>query len=563
MSMITVTSTAATILGAIKRRCGASLAIVELAGKSDDLVNKIRELLKTLEDSAQVPHDTRGISTALNHRLEEFDAVLKKLKKMNRRTKRTHPADRTEKFIMAQGWAKKMEAIHAELVDMRSGVENIVSIWDVAKLVTKDEEIVTVDATKKRGSGESAEKWKQHSEIEVTCSRTVTVDQCLMTMVKLNDANREALNRYGRLGVLSLPDALFEASIFVLETDEKCEIQLLQRAAELLHPLANYLMGIRCAYGLRVKEDLDLAVSHYLVASSGGDYRSMIRLIQFYDDENETQSALKYIKMASGVPMNWWDWIIFVQFAIAYSFESTELVKPLLGAGQAEYALHQSVCHFFGLGAPKSNQEALDALQAYNFSSSGTGLEVFGSNLLSVHRVPFVFYDYPRYSTNQDYKKVFCKYADFLFKANQIVPFFLFSSSNPAYSRRKYIRKALHLANSDFVDAHIFLAEHYSRVHDSNDREMKRHLRIAADAGHSDAQSVYRQLFVGRARVSKGISLAEKRGMESREEKGTGRVRKHLKRTKKMCTKSELCNFQRSATKVSSKLQRLKRRFKV
>ncbi len=511
MSMITVTSTAATILGAIKRRCGASLAIVELAGKSDDLVNKIRELLKTLEDGAQVPYDTRGISTALNHRREEFDAVLKNLEKMNRRTKRTHPADRTEKFIMAQGWAKKMEAIHAELVEMRSGVENIVSIWDVAKLVTKDEEIVTVDATKKRGSGESAERWKQHSEIEITGSRSVTVDQCLMTMVKLNDANKEALNRYGRLGVLSLPDALFEASMFVSGTDEKCEIELLQRAAELLHPRANYRIGFGYKHGLGVKKDLDLAVSHFQVASSGGDINSMISLISHFDRDNESQSALKYIKMASGVTMDWLHWFVFVRYQMAYSFESTELVQPVLCANQAEYALQQSVCHFFGLGVPKSNQKALDALQAFDFTSFGTGLEVAVSNLLVTDWVPVVISRYLFRSTNQNYGKIFGNYADFLFNENQFLPFLLFSRSNATYSRRKFIRNALHLANSDCVDAHIFLAEHYSLNYSKNEREIKRHLRIAADAGHFDAQSAYRQLFGGRARAPKGVSLTEQR----------------------------------------------------
>ncbi len=76
----------------------------------------MRELLKTLEDKAHVPRDTRGISTALNHRREEFDAVLKNLNKMNWCTNRTHPTDRTQKFIIAQGRAQKMEAIHNELV---------------------------------------------------------------------------------------------------------------------------------------------------------------------------------------------------------------------------------------------------------------------------------------------------------------------------------------------------------------------------------------------------------------------------------------------------------------
>ncbi len=518
MSMITVTSTAATILGAIKRRCSASFAVVELAGKSDDLVGKIRELLKTLEDGAQVPHDTRGISAALNHRSKEFDAVLKNLKKMNQRTKRTHPADRTEKFIMAQGWAKKMEALHAELVDMRSGVENIVSIWDVAKLITKDEKTVTVDATKKRGLGESKERCN-HVEIEIT-ARTVTVDQCLMTMVKLNDANREALNRCGNLSVLSLPDALFKASLFVHETDKKCEIQLLMRAAELLHPDANHVMGLIYEEGLGVERDPDLALFHFRVGSYGGLIASMIELIIHYHLENDSQSLLKYIYMGSTLTMDWWEWIQFVQCAIAYCFESTEFLKPLVGGSLAECAVQRSVCHFFGLGGPKSNQKALDALQTFDFSSSSTGLELVDSYYLRMHGVPYVLNHHEFLCTNSQYKTGFRDYADFLFKAKQYLPFLLFAHENPLYSREKYRRKAFHLANSDCVDAHIFLAHHFANTDQRNERQMKRHLRIAAKAGHSDAQSICRQLFGGRAKASKGLKPVEEKqdGNQRREE---------------------------------------------
>ncbi len=96
VSMITVRNTAAGIIGTIKRRCGASQAIVELTSTCTELVVKIRKLLMTLESSAEVPHDTRAISTALK-------TILKNLDKMNQCTKRTHPVDRTEKFVLAQG----------------------------------------------------------------------------------------------------------------------------------------------------------------------------------------------------------------------------------------------------------------------------------------------------------------------------------------------------------------------------------------------------------------------------------------------------------------------------
>ena len=116
MAMITVTSTAASVLGIIKRRCGASQTITELVNNCAELVDKIRTLLKTLEGDAQVPCDARRISTALRLRHEEFDAIIKKLDKFKQLTKRTHQVDRTEKFIRAQGWAKRMEAIYNNLV---------------------------------------------------------------------------------------------------------------------------------------------------------------------------------------------------------------------------------------------------------------------------------------------------------------------------------------------------------------------------------------------------------------------------------------------------------------
>ncbi len=75
---------------------------------------------------------------------------------------------------------------------------------------------------------------------------------------------------------------------------------------ELLYPEDILFMSFRYEIGWRVKEDLDLAVSHQLVVNSGGDSGSMTRMKSYYDHENETQSALKYIKIASGAPMRWW-----------------------------------------------------------------------------------------------------------------------------------------------------------------------------------------------------------------------------------------------------------------
>ncbi len=46
-----------------------------------------------------------------------------------------------------------------------------------------------------------------------------------MTIVRLTDANKEALNRYGNLQNLSLTDALLEASGFLEGNSKTCYIQ--------------------------------------------------------------------------------------------------------------------------------------------------------------------------------------------------------------------------------------------------------------------------------------------------------------------------------------------------
>ncbi len=303
VSMITLTNTAAGIVGIIKRRCGASQAIVELTTKCADLVVKIRKLLMTLEGSAEVPHDTRAIYTVLNLRREEFDVILQKFDKMNQRTQRTHPVDRTEKFILAQGWAKKMESIHSDLANVRNGIETIVSSWDVGQHVITNvvENILTIDATKRKEFGRGPGRPDQHAENAVTGCGTVNyVDQYLITMVKLTDAPKAALNRHGNLDKLPLPDALYRAWEKSRGTNETCSIELLQLAAELLHPDANSWMGLYRKVGCNgVEKNVDLAVSHYRCASSHGDAWALLELVQYYTSKNDGKNLLKYSKMTS------------------------------------------------------------------------------------------------------------------------------------------------------------------------------------------------------------------------------------------------------------------------
>ncbi len=138
LPMLTVTAGALTILGIIKRRCGASQEISELATRCTNLVSKIQEILEKLGGYNDIPPDLHLISTSLRHRRAEYYDVSKSLKEMLRLTRRTGPWGRTKKFIMPQGWAKKMENIQTDLVHVRNGIENIASNWDLTiYVVTK------------------------------------------------------------------------------------------------------------------------------------------------------------------------------------------------------------------------------------------------------------------------------------------------------------------------------------------------------------------------------------------------------------------------------------------
>ena len=475
-------------------------------------------MLETLEGSAQVPQDTRGISTALHLRREEFDAILKNLDKMNRPTKRTHLIDRTERFIMAQGWTKKMEAIFNDLVNLQTGIDTLVSSWDVAKLVRKVEEIVTIDLTKQKDS----RRWRQQAESNVIRSETVNVDQILMTMVKLNDAHKMALNQYGNLNELALPDALYEASQHVLLTDPGSYIPPLQRSAELLHPDANFLLGLN----YQLEKDLELAAHHFRVASSRGDIDSTLELMNHYDLENDRESVLKYIKTTCGMGMTLTDWIRYVQYSIAYGFESSQLVQPLIEVNQSDCALQQSVCYFFGIGVRKSNQKAVDVLRTYG---SGSCSAEFKFDCLLDN---FIIVDVDvlvgsLHCGNRRYSIAIRNFTDFLWKENQILHFLLVLYATKIYSTQKWKRYARRTAASNCIDAHILLAEYYSWRGTRDERGLERHIRIAADAPRTEAQSICRRLYGHRANVSKGLGLVDEGQRYGNQEKG-----RHQERTK-------------------------------
>ena len=528
MSMITVTSTATSILGIIKRRCGASGAIVELVNKCAELVKKIQKLLKTLKRDAQIPCNTYGISTALSLRREEFDAILKNLEKIKRRTKRTHPVDRTEKFIKAQGWAKNVEAVYNDLVHLRNGVENIVSNWDVVQFVAaKFEGVVTIDVSKEKDS----RRYEQHEESEMMESTTVTyVDRIQMTMLKLTKANKDALNRVGNLDKLSLPDALYEAGTFVFGTDKTCFIQLMEHSAELLSPLANCWMGLAYKFGFLMEKDTKLALFHLRAASSRGDVPSVMRLIAHYDHENDMENVVKYLKATSHTAAQRND-------PILWDYYNGADEKNLIRASKSMRALDQSYVHFYGIGDPKSNEKAIEALPT--FDSVPYSVYFDDDNSASVYILP---HHYGTYFLN-DYLRT---YFDFLFKSNQFLPFFIWSYDLDIYSPREWKRRVLHAANNQCVDAHIFLAQYYSSFGHRNEWEMKRHLRIAADARHSQAQSICRQMFGRNANVRRGLKQEEKRRDDNQEKEI------HRSRRKKS-EKKEEDSRKKATVRISSK----------
>ncbi len=95
----------------------------------------------------------------------------------------------------------------------------------------------------------------------------------------------------------------------------------------------------------------------------------MIELMNYYHSDNDRKNVLKYIEMASNKTMALVHWIRYVQFAIGYSFECTQLTQPVIEVGHFDCGLQPSICHFFGIGAPKSIQQAVDVLQTVGFGS--------------------------------------------------------------------------------------------------------------------------------------------------------------------------------------------------
>ncbi len=203
-------------------------------------------------------------------------------------------------------------------------------------------------------------------------------------------------------------------------------------------------------------------------------------------------------------------------------------------------AFQESVCHFFAVGRPKDYQKAIDALQPFDFGLDSVQFEDNNSNLFAIQDENY-YWDFPEFNspnpTNR-YKTAIRRYAKFLMKENQFLSSFVFICQNEADSLHKLKRYAFHASSDHCIKAHIIIALFYSWSGPSNEREMKLHLQIAADAGHSLAQSICRRVFGGQATMLKRVKLVrEKHDDTERKRKNRVHGKQPGKEKKKSRTK--------------------------
>ncbi len=234
--------------------------------------------------------------------------------------------------------------------------------------------------------------------------------------------------------------------------------------------------------------------------------------------------------MASNIPIHWTDWFYCVQLAIRYGFESTQFMQPLTESTQSERALKQSICYFLGLGVLKNNQKALDALQSVNSDSYSVSFDA--ENLNSYWISDFYYRGYwGALDLTETLKATEIRdYSEFLFQSNQFLPLLLFSYNNGIYSRRNWKRCADHAARNHCVDAHFLLAHYYSHRAHPKQHKMKRHLRIAADAGHFHAQYACRLVFGRETSVPNRARLEEVRRVRKEDKEGHRPGEKRIER---------------------------------
>ncbi len=182
--------------------------------------------------------------------------------------------------------------------------------------------------------------------------------------------------------------------------------------------------------------------------------------------------------------------------------------RSLIDEIQSECVFQQSIYCFFGADAPKSNRIAIAALQLLEHASFYEDLMVDNRNESRMHRR--YLWDHLQFnSVSNSYTDAVRNYANFLFEENQFIPFLIFSYNNPIYSPKQWESYAHLLANGNCVEAHVFLAYHYSWDTNHCASKIKQHLRVAADAGHSDARSMYRRVFGENMSTPNGVRVIE------------------------------------------------------
>ena len=342
--------------------------------------------------------------------------------------------------------------------------------------------------------------------------------------MKLTDENKEALNRYGNLDELSIPEALYEAGKCMIHMNKTCCMQLMQHSAELLYPAANCWMGVEYKYGGTVEKDFNLALAHFRAASSRGNVSSMMELIAHCDHESNTENVLNYVRAISRTAQEWIDTILWDYYPVDYNFEHGELEQQLIRTSQSMCGLDQSYDHFFGICARKSRRKAVEVLPSFDFNSYSVRFDGDEPNGFYIR-----FCIHPHHYSWIYEAECLPIYLDFLFESNQFLPFFIWVSDTDMFLSREWKRRALHAANNHCLDAHIFLADYYSSNDHRNEREMKRHLRFAADAGHSHARFICRHLFGRKANMTRKVQLLEEK---RNRDKGKERHRSCTKHSK-------------------------------
>ena len=232
--------------------------------------------------------------------------------------------------------------------------------------------------------------------------------------------------------------------------------------------------------------------------------RAIFQLMEHYHQLKDRRNLLKYHKMTSTLPLSWREWIRYVHYAIRHGFESVQSSQPLIRATPSD-----CLCHYYGLGILKSTEKALDTLQTLNsascYSASATQTRI-------VSTCTIIITGTTKNLIPCDSRSNFISRRIILFSSSPCLTA-LTSTHRSSGNNVRFMRGAI-----TALTPGLFLAHFYSRDACPNEREKTRHLRIAADAGHPDAQSVLPQLSGTTESASVEIRLLEEHRNDYQEE---------------------------------------------